>query len=311
MLIPAAELPLWAYHAASAVSNSKLNVFRQRPMLFKRTFLDQAVTRKSTKALDLGAGFDCALFDGDEKFAQDYICTPDTYLDKEGTCKPWHNGSNTCKAWLADQVEQGRTVLERDALTRFQSMREAIKAHPLASALLSQGEAQVTIRRHSEKFDLDLQVRPDWLSLKPIERPDLGLSSGGMPYQVDCKTTEDFNDWFAPLDPESPRQGKPVWTYGYHRQGGMAQWVAFQDIGRTAHFLMVVEKKEPFAVGIICLSSDYLDLGWNQVEGDLQRLKACMVSDRWPNSPAHVITLHPPQWLMDQGVREAVASAGI
>lgn len=309
MLIPASELPLWMYHASSAVSNSKLGVFRKCPMLYKRTFLDQTVQRKSTKALDLGAGFDCALFDGDEKFAQDYICRPETYTDDKGTVKPWHSGSNTCKAWLAQQESDGKTVLEKDALTRFQAMRQAIKAHPLASALLSQGEAQMTIRRHAEIFDLEVQVRPDWLSRKPIECPDLGLSSGGLPYVVDLKTTEDFSDWYDYLDPSSQRSGSPVYKWGYHNQAGFCQWVAFQDIGKTAHFLLVVEKHEPFRVGVICLADDYLELGWDTVRGDLQRLAACKLTDQWPNSPQHVITLSPPNWLLEKGAREMVASA--
>ncbi len=304
--------PMWAYHANEAISNSKLSVFRDSPLLYKRLFIDGDLTKERTAALDEGAGFDSLLFDGQEKFLQDYACKPQTYRDAEtDEIKKWNGNANVCKEWARDQEGEGRTVLEKDVWQRFVSMRTAIRTNPLAIALLSQGEAQVSIRRRSSKFDLDVQVRPDWLSEQPIEFPDLGLSSGGLPYVADLKTTEDFSKWFSPIDPNSPRQGKPVWDFGYHRQAGFQIWVAHKDIGKAAHFLLVCEKHEPFRVGVIRLSDEYLDLGWNAVEGDLTRLSACKIANKWPGSPERIITLHPPDWLLEQGVREAVATAGI
>ncbi len=305
--------PMWFYHCQTAVSSSKLSVFRDCPLLYKRMFLDGEITREKTAALNEGAGFDSLLFDGEDKFLQDYVCTPLTYTDaKTAEVKKWNGNANVCKDWTANQEAEGRTPLAKDAWQRFVSMRTAIKNHPLASALLSQGEPQVTIRRTAETFDnLQVQVRPDWISQKPIDFPNLGLSSNGLPYLLDLKTTEDFGDWWDPIDPENPRQGSPVWRYGYHRQAGFAQWVAFQDIGRTAHFLLVVEKREPFRVGVICLSGDYLELGWDAVKGDLQRLTLCRAADVWPGSPQRVLTLSPALWLHDKAAREAVATAGI
>lgn len=306
MIIPPEMLPMWAYHASPAISSSKLTVFRQRPMLYKRMFIDQAVTKNRTDALDEGAAFDCALFDGDEKFAADFICKPETYTDDKGTVKPWHGASNTCKAWIRDQELAGKIILERDAMIRFQAMRDAIKNSDVAQALLSKGRPQMSIRRHSEKYDLDVQVRPDWLSMDSIDRPDLGLVSNGRPYIVELKTTEDFNDWFSFLDPEDRRCGSPIWKHGYFRQAGMAQWVAYQDIGKTAHYLLVVEKREPFAVGVVIMDDDYLDMGWQEVELDLKRLRACMTADKWPNNPPAPVRIGPPSWLLDKATREIV-----
>jgi hypothetical protein len=296
-----------SYHNHDAVSASKLAVFRECPLLYKRTFIDKAVTRASTAALREGAGFDSLLFDGDEVFASTYVCKPATYTDsKSGEVKPWNGNSNTCKAWLAAAEAHGKVILDADALTRFALMREAIRKNPWATALLSQGEAQVTFRREAQKFGgLEVQVRPDWFSEAPIERPDLGLSSGGRPYLLDLKTTADFGDWWDPIDAADPRQGKPVYTYGYHRQAGFAQWVAHKDVGETAHFLLVVEKDEPFRVGIVQLSGDYLDLGWSAVEGDLTRLAACRATNKWPGSPEGVLSLKPPLWLEEKAAREA------
>jgi hypothetical protein len=305
------NMPMSEYHDHDAVSSSKLAVFRESPLLYKRTFIDRVVTKASSAALREGAGFDCCLFDGPEAFAATYVCKPPTYTDaKTGEVKPWNGNSNVCKAWLAAAEAQNKVVLDSDAIARFALMREAIRKHPLASALLSQGEPQVTFRREAQKFGgLEVQVRPDWFSEQPIEVPELSLSSGGRPYLLDLKTTADFGDWFDPIDPHGPKQGKPVWTYGYHRQAGFAQWVVHKDVGETAHFLLVVEKDEPYRVGIIQLSNDYLDLGWAAVEGDLTRLAACRATNTWPGSPESVLVLKPPLWLEEKSAREAAASA--
>ena len=305
------NMPLAEYHNHDAVSSSKLSVFRECPLLYKRTFLDRVVTRASTAALKEGAGFDSLLFDGDAAFAATYVCKPATYIDsKTDETKPWNGNSNTCKAWLAAAEAQGKVILDADAMLRFSLMRDAIGKNPLAKALLSQGEAQVTFRREALKFDgLEVQVRPDWFSEQPIEIPELGISSGGHPYLLDLKTTANFSDWWDPIDPHSPKQGSPVWNYGYHRQAGFAQWVCHKDVGETAHFLLVVEKDEPFRVGIVQLSPDYLDLGWAAVEGDLTRLAACRAANKWPGSPEGVLGLKPPLWLEEKAAREAAVSA--
>jgi hypothetical protein len=305
------DLHIDAYHAHDAISSSKLKVFRESPLLYKRMFLDRACEKERTKALDEGAGFDSLLFDGEAAFAAKYICKPPTYPDKEtGEAKPWNGNAGYCKAWAAKQDAANMVVLDADAYARFALMRDAIRKHPLAAALLGQGVPQVSFRCKAGKFDgLELQVRPDWYSEKPIEIPALGLSSGGLPYLLDLKTTADFNDWFDPIDACDPRAGSPVWKFGYHRQGGLAQIVCAQDIGKTAHFLLVVEKSEPFRVGVVCLNDEYLDLGWAACEADLNRLALCRKTNTWPGSPTGVIKLPPPSWLLEKGAREAAVGA--
>lgn len=305
------NLPINDYHAHPAISASKLKVFRESPLLYKRTYLDGVVTRASSEALKEGAGFDSLLFDGEAAFAENYITEPPTYPDsKTGEPKPWNMNANFCKAWVAAREAEGKTVLDTDAWTRFALMRDAIRKSPIAAALLSQGEPQLSFRRTSDKFDgLEVQVRPDWFSTKPLNIPELGLTTNGLPYLVDLKTTKDFNDWWNPLDPQDPRQGKPVHTFGYHRQAALCQWVCYQEVKKTAHFLLVVEKDEPFRVGAISLSDEYLEHAWAEVEGDLKRLSACKLANKWPGSPAGVLTLDAPSWLLEKGAREAAVGA--
>jgi hypothetical protein len=217
-----------------------------------------------------------------------------------------------CEHWLDVQTMQGRTIVNRTDALAFEAMLQSVINHPIAGPLLASGENQVTFRRESPRYGLRLQVRPDQTGFQPIEirdpDGDVLLTSNGMPWLNDAKTTEDFDDWIDMRDPESPRAGRPVYTYGYHRQGGFAQYVAHQDIGKTAHFLTVIEKREPFRCAVIQLADAYLEQGWASVEADLLLLKACKTANRWPGSPGRVITLNPPDWLLEKGAREAVAS---
>ncbi len=206
------------------------------------------------------------------------------------------------------QEAAGKVVLDGDAWSRFVLMREAVRKNPMAAAIIAQSRAQLTFRMKAQKFDgLEVQVRPDLFSEKPIDLPEFGLTSGGLPFFTDLKTTADFGEWFDFIDPTNPRLGAPVWNFGYHRQAGFVQWVGHKDVGKTAHFLLVVEKDEPYRVGIIALAPDFLELGWAAVEGDLRRLVACQTANQWPGSPAGVVTLNPPSFLLEKGAREAQA----
>ncbi len=264
-----------------------------------------------TRALVLGNAIDCLLFDGREVYARKHVMQPKTYMAADGTEKKWTNQSNTCKQWTQETILRGGVILTYDEAMMIEAMLLSLQRHPLVAALLAQGRPQVTFRRESERYGMQVQVRPDWFSEQPISRPDLGLDSGGLPYLADLKSTEDFNLWFDVLDPESPRSGKPVTDFGYYRQAGMVQWVANQDVGRTAHYHIVVEKKQPYRVGVVQLTDEYLELGFNEVDADLQRLKACLTANVWPGSVTRVISLAPPQWLLDRGVRQAGASVDV
>ena len=301
------NLTIEAYHEHEAITNSKLKVFRECPLKYKRYFLDHADEKERTKALDEGAGFDCLLFDGDDEFSRKFALKPDTYPGEKGESK-WNGNANYCKAWSAARDAEGKIVLDSDAWSKFVLMRQAIQQHPAAMAIINQSVSQLTFRLNSAKFGFEVQTRPDLFSKDPISRPEFGLDSQGLPFFCDLKTTANFSDWFDPIDPTDHRAGSPVYKFGYHRQAGLCQWVAHKDLGKSHHFLMVVEKAEPYRVGIIELGADYLNLGWDAVEADLKNLAACRLTKIWPGSPQSVIKLQPPQWLLDKSAREAMAA---
>jgi hypothetical protein len=304
------NVPIDAYHQHSAKTNTKLKVFKKSPLLYHKVYNEKSYQIPTTRALTLGQAIDTLRFDGREVYGQRFIMQPKTYPAEDGTAKDWHGQANYCKAWARSQVLHGRTVLTYDEQMMIEAMNLEISRHPIASALLAQGESQLTFRRTSERFEMEVQVRPDHFSENPIEvmhRGEIALSSNGKPYMADLKSIDDLDNLYDVLDPESPRTGRPITKHGYYRQGGLAQWVAAQDVGETAHFLIFVEKAEPHRVAVVELDGDFLDIGYSEVAADLQRLRQCEVANVWPGSPEHVIKMFAPEWLTERANREAVA----
>lgn len=306
------NLDIDEYHRHRAVSNSKLKDFRSKgPAYFHGRYATGKIPpHPATDAFRIGRAFDCMVFEPKE-FPKRFVIRPEIYTAASGRDagkeKPWNGNATVCKDWIADAAENGLEVVSPAEWAMFNRMRIEIMGHPAAKELLSKGEAQVSIRHDSPKYGLEIQTRPDWLSLEPC------ALSRGLPYLVDLKTTRDWgHGWFDPLDPHSPLSGRAVFDFGYHRQAAIAQKVAAQEeeIGPTAHFLLVVEKQEPYRVGVVRLSDTYLDMGWRAVSRDLERLADCKRQDIWPNGPEGVVTVGPQDWMQRADGREREVAEG-
>lgn len=296
------------YHANDAESSSSLKIFRHSPLLYHRVYNEKSYQIPETRALIVGRAIDCLEFDGREEYAKRFAITPKTYPAEDGSPKPWTGNADYCKSWQRAQAMRGLEVISAHEALAIEWMHDAIKRHPVAQALLSQGEPQVTFRLSSDRFGMDLQVRPDWWNEKPLEVPELGLSTAGLGYQCDLKSTIAFDSWFDVNDPEDLRSGRPVYDLGYYRQAGLAQWVAYQDVGQTAHFLIVVEKVQPFRCGVFEMTSAYLDMGFKEIGEDLQRLRNCQLTNIWPGSVERVMRLAPQEWMEQRGMRMSMAA---
>jgi hypothetical protein len=298
-----------AYHRHDAISNSKLKTFRRSPLLYHKAYVERSVQIADSDALRVGRAFDCLLFDGRDVYQRIYAVKPQTYENEKGEVKKWTRSAKVCERWEDAQTMLGRTVISHEHGLLCQKMLVAVQSNPFARALLSQGAPQLTFRRHALAFGLEVQTRPDWFSEKPIDIPELGLTSNGRPYIVDLKTTEDFDDWYQVNDPESPRTGKAVIKNRYDMQAALGQWIIAQEVGPTAHFLLVQEKAEPTRTATVCMDDEYLDMAFAEVSLDLNRLRACKDRNVWPGSPDRVITLHAKDWQLEAASRRVSEAA--
>lgn len=186
--------------------------------------------------------------------------------------------------WRAEN--EGYTVLSVDTYEQLLGMRDAIMAHPAASALLSgEGVAEASVYWTDPATGELCRCRPDYW------RKDGVIA--------DLKTTEDASpEGFA----------KSLVNYRYHVQapwylGGMT---AAYEAGHfpegwqrpRAFAFIAVEKRAPYAVAVYVLDSESLEIGARMMRRDLDTLAECRRTGVWPGYGDTLQQLGVPQYYL-------------
>ena len=264
------------YHATDAISHSKLEVFRRRPALYKKRFIDKTVPAPTSTAFAVGSALHCAVLEPN-LFASRYTIKP------EGMERRSNAGKAAWAAWEAAHV--GVEILEPEDMASVQAMAKAVREHETAAALLASGLPEVSWRANVAGLPLPAQCRTDWFN-------ETGCAlSDGRPYVVDAKTVDSLDGDFA-------RAFQSAFVkYGYPRQCGFylpllqecgIQWPVF--------FFAAVEKKEPFGVQVFKPTDAVLAAGLDENASDLRALAKCYHSGVWPNLPLGVTEIDLPRW---------------
>lgn len=254
------------YHGSDAVSHSKLETFRKRPLLFKKRYIDKALAPESSAAFVIGSALHCAVLELDE-YPHRYVTRPD------GIDRRTKAGKEAYEAFCA--ANDGKEVLEREDAELVGKMSMAIREHQIAAQLLSKGLPEVTWRTFSSGIPAGIQCRTDWIN-----------EAEG--YVVDVKTVDNLDgDQFT----------RNVVNFGYHRQLGFYSHV-LAACGHTdlRYYFVCVEKREPFGVQVYCAQQKLLEIGYRESLADLERMAACFASGNWPNIPTDIVYLGLPEW---------------
>ena len=265
------------YHAAEAVSHSKLEVFRKRPALYKKQFIDKTIEREESQAFVIGSALHCIALEGDETYNSRYAVRPD------GIDRRTKEGKAAWEVFCAQNA--GKQILTTEDVKLVTAMNGAISAHPIASKLLTGGQSEVTWRARAASLPHPLQCRTDYFNGDGCELTE------GRPYVADVKTVES-------LDSEEFRNFARAFVgFGYHRQCGF-YLPLLQDCGVTCwdFFFIVVEKCEPFGCVVYRPTEDAVSRGLDESVDDLRRLSQCYSTGEWPNLPVDVLSIGLPGW---------------
>lgn len=266
------------YHATDCVSHTKLECFRRRPALFKKTYIDKTIAREESRAFAIGSALHCMTLEGDA-FPDRYVVRP------AGIDRRTKDGKAQWETFCSANV--GKTILDGDEAAQVCAMDEAIWNHPIAQHLLTGGEAEVTWRAKANTLPHPLQCRTDYFNANGCE------FSHGRPYVVDLKTVDS-------LDSEEFRNFERAFvSFGYHRQCGF-YLPLLQDCGVSCwdFYFLVVEKCEPFGCVVYQPNEDAVSRGLDETVSDLGRLAQCYKSGEWPNLPTDVQEIGLPEWYM-------------
>ncbi len=268
--------PIADYHEQPAISHSKLEVFRRRPALYKKRFIDRTVQQEEGAALALGSALHCAVLEPRE-YEKRFAVRP------EGLDRRTKEGKAQWESFL--WANEGKSILDAEQSRTVENMVAAIAANTTAAALLADGEPEVTWRTTLAALPNPAQCRTDWFNPNGCEL------SGGRPYVADVKTTES-------LDAAEFRNFDRAFVgFGYHRQCGF-YLPLLQDCGVKCwdFFFIVVEKAEPFGCIVYRPTEDAVACGVDETAHDLAELAQCYKRGIWPNMPLGVHDIGLPSW---------------
>lgn len=284
--------PISAYHSSEAVSNSKLQIFRRLPLLYKLTYIDRVIApREETKATRIGSGVDVLLLEGVDAFNDRVRVTPETYGPES---KPWNWNANECKAWRTKNEQSGKLIISSDESTQIEEISQAVLRHPIAAELLEHAKPAVTFREDAGLFHL--QCRTDGWNENGCRLPD-GKEIG--PYWVELKTAASLlsGDFYTFEDAYLNR--------GYWLQTAL-YWEIIRDIrGPNAEpvrpIFIVADKLEfPLCQVFDPLSTERgrecFELARRKVQRDLEALVKCYETGVFPGLPGGMQPLELPVW---------------
>ena len=265
------------YHANDAISHSKLELFRRRPISYYRRFVGKTLARpEAAEAFRIGSAAHCAVLEPDE-FYKRYAMRP------EGIDRRTKDGKAAFAQFEAENV--GKVIIGSDELGDVREMAAAVSNHPLASQLLSAGKPELSWRVEPSG-SLALQCRTDWFNPAGCEL------SQGRPYVADLKTVESLDsDAFRNFE-------RACFSFGYHRQAGFYLPLITEILDRPVFdfFFIAVEKVEPFGVAVYRLSDAAIARGQDETITDLVRLQSCLASNTWPNLDPTLREIGLPKW---------------
>lgn len=260
-----AAIPEDAYHSPviGMVNKSALDQVERSPAHY-RIWLEQP--SRDTPALSFGRAFHCAVLEP-ERFAAQYVEAPDL-----GDLRRKENRLARDE-WRA--MNEGKIALSNDEARRIAGMRESVLQHPLASKMLRDGEAEMTLRWQDRESGLQCKSRLDFY----VRRHAM---------IVDLKSTDDARE-------ESFKRS--IVNYRYHVQDALYRSSADALELPIEHFvLMAVEKSPPYAVATYTLDSDAIGKGYIAARRNMDTLAECVAKNHWPAYPTGLRTIELPTW---------------
>jgi hypothetical protein len=175
----------------------------------------------------------------------------------------------------------GLVPLLLDDMEVVKAMAEAIRAHPIAAALLNpeNGKPEQALFRQDEKEGVWLRSMLDWL-------PDAG---DGRMIVPDYKTT-------TSAAPERFR--KSFADFGYHQQAAFyTDMVLALDLAEEAAFVFIAqEKSPPYLVSVFEPDAVALRIGRELNREAIDLYAACQSSGVWPGYSSEVELISLPEW---------------
>jgi hypothetical protein len=162
------------------MSSSDLRLFAQCPSKWKHGY-----TLSESSSLEYGSLFDCLVLTP-ERFNESYSMQPSTYMKKVLKCPkcgsetdskscrkcgvernevesehPWSNASDTCRAWVDEQLKAGRRIVTNGELADAQAAKNRLLADEQCRLFIEACQKQVWVAAewHDEATGLIVPIK--------------------------------------------------------------------------------------------------------------------------------------------------------
>lgn len=269
---------IWSYHQNEAVSSTKLDVFHHSPLEYFETYVTKVMQPKQSWAFDFGAAFH-ALMEGQAAFEQ--YTVPMKFKDFR---------TDAAQEWRDQMRNERKFIIMADKAEALRKMKARIEAHPIASQLIADTEAEVTWRRSFGKYSV--QCRTDRWGDKPRE------------IKIPGKEPLQLERWFVDFKTcTSLAQFRKNWAdFGYARQRVFYSQTILScepDAPEPAAFWIVSESEAPYECRVFALAPDSINVARAEVMMDLKALRHCYETGEWL-PPAEIETLTYSRWRVEQ-----------
>lgn len=163
------------------------------------------------------------------------------------------------------------------------SMATAVHTHPLAAALLDEGQAELSGYWHDADTGTRLRFRPDWLT---------ELASGRIAC-VDLKTSQSAS-------PQEFSSSAAKWGYALQREWYCDGLRALEIAEDPIFLFILVDKNPPHLVSVIELDDDAIAYGRRKMRRAIDVYAKCQAADDWPGFPQIVHTVGLPRYIYNQ-----------
>lgn len=261
------DLPMGEYHASSALSSSGIKKLLRSPAHY---LVERTQSRAPTESMRIGTAVHTLVLEPDR--AGEIVIMPEFNRRTK-------DGKAEAEAWLARNAD--RQAFDEVAFERIHRAAEAVRAHPAAGMLLSEGKAETSLFWRDAREQVECRARFDWY------RPD-GIIS-------DVKTCQDAS-------PEGFQRA--IGAFAYHVSAAH-YWLGHEhllDRSPAAWLFICVEVEPPFGVAVYALDSASLRAGIDQCAKAYRTFRQCVENDAWPAYPNTIEPISAPRWaLIKQG----------
>lgn len=275
------RVPHEIYHGRhlGLVSKSAIEQIDRSPAHYRNWVesADDGATRRHSPALAFGGAWHCSVLEP-ERFATSYIVEPEW-----GDCRANQATGTTTEQGRENKrkrdewrsANEGKARVSAEDMSTMLAMTAAVRAHPLASRMLADGEPELTVVWTDPETGLRCKTRTDYYVSKRRMAVDL-KSADDASYSAFRRAAANF---------------------GYHTSDAFYR-AGFGAVGeRIEHYVfVVVEKTPPYGVALYSLHTDDIQKGHAHVVDGTMRLAECIRNDDWPAYPVTIQTLALPPW---------------